>query len=130
MYIISCFLLLIFIVAITMGIFSFLNKTKQAAFKHSYDSVIQYKINENIEFPDFDLKYTGMTETDSFVHYEFEVVDHDKKQEVVWASSGIIGPQTFLVSGIFYHLELYYSDTQGKLKDGELVVRRGIGLGE
>jgi hypothetical protein len=96
-----------------------------------YDGKVAYAKRKAISFPDFTLTYEGVREVSppaglrAWKMHDFVVETEGKGQKVSWSSgTGDIGPTTFNVNGKKYLLELAISDTLGKLKEGELVVRR------
>ncbi len=94
-----------------------------------YDTKIPYRENQAVVFPDFTLTYTGSREVKgpgklSWKAHEFTVSTGGKEQKVSWSSgTGDIGPTQFTAAGKIFFLELSISDTLGRLKPGELVIR-------
>jgi hypothetical protein len=98
----------------------------------SYGTKVSYRKNQPLAFPDFTLTYTGSREVAppaglrAWKVHEFTVVTDGKEQKVSWSSgTGDIGPTAFSVGRKKFLLELAISDTLGKLKEGELVLRPG-----
>lgn len=96
-----------------------------------YGKIVSYTLNKTIQFPDFNLKFTGIMETPGpnnakwkFTYYNFEITDNETKN-ISWSSgTGEIGPTKFIIDKKIYYLELkqsikYYPEW---LKDNELVV--------
>ena len=110
------------------------------AIKADYGKVVQYKMNQEIQLPDFTIEFKGTTETPgpnnakwNITTYNFIITDKNGSQKIGWSSGmGEIGPQKFSIKAppefnvneIFFYLELkqsikYYPEW---LKDDELVI--------
>ena len=95
-----------------------------------YNTKVEYHEKVPLGFPDFTLVYEGETKSTppKGLHpwsiYHFVLTSKGKEQKITWsAGTGDIGPTQFEVGKHKFLLELKRSDTLGKLKDGELVVR-------
>jgi hypothetical protein len=100
----------------------------------AYDAKVSFRPKQGLTFPDFTLVYKGEKNVKppaglrSWTVHEFTVTADEKEQAVSWSSgTGDIGPTPFSVGRKKFLLELSYSDTLGRLKTGELVVRRDGG---
>src|SRR5262252_186501 len=97
----------------------------------AYNTKVQFRINQPIAFPHFTLTYTGSKKSDPtpaglhpWTIHEFTVTAKGREQKVLWtAGTGDIGPSLFNCGGVAFLLELSRSDTLGKLKEDEVVVR-------
>lgn len=96
-----------------------------------YGKIVKYSLNEAIEFPDFTLKYKGVTKTPgpnnakwSITNYNFEIMGENWKRDISWSSGmGDIGPTIFEVSNKRFMFEkAYASKLKENLKDNEVVV--------
>jgi hypothetical protein len=124
------YFLIIFFIAISM--FSVNCKSQQDA---GYSKVVQYSKNKTINFPDFDLEYTGETsKTSTFdngnsftFHYQNFTVSRGSESKVVqWTSgTGDIGPIPFEFGSNKYTIELTYCEAlKKKLDSDELVITK------
>lgn len=103
-----------------------------AAIKSDYGKVTQYGLNQEIQFPDFNLKFIGTREIPGpnnakwyATIYDFIVSDKDGSQTVSWSSgSGDIAPRKFSIGGKDYFLERgsSWNWKLGRLEGNELVV--------
>jgi hypothetical protein len=110
----------------------FLTRSHAAETAAKYDAKVSYGKKQPLVFPDFTLTYAGARQVSpppglrAWTVHDFIVNASGKEQKVSWSSgTGDIGPTPFAVGGKKFLLELAISDTLGKLKEGELVVRKG-----
>jgi len=97
----------------------------------AYGKKVEFRRNHAIRFPDFRLTFLRQRHVPSsvfprgFVYYDFQAASGGETVEVSWSEgTGDIAPMRFKVSGAAFLLELKESEAAGRLKDGELVVRR------
>jgi len=104
--------------------------TVLAAADHgTYGAKMTFAKGESIVFPDFTLEYRGEKKVPSarskrgFVRHEFVATAGTEKQTVAWSSGpGDVGPTIFTIAHKKFWVEIARSDSQGKLKQSELVV--------
>ena len=97
----------------------------------AYGTKVKYSKGAVLNFPDFDLSYTGSRHVASskfprgFDYEDFTVTKGGTTQKVSWSSgTGVIDWADFKVGRANYALELRGSRKFGWLKDDELVVTR------
>jgi hypothetical protein len=97
----------------------------------AYGKKVEFRRNHAILFPDFRLTFVRQRHVPSsvfsrgFVYYDFQATSGGETVEVSWSEgTGDIAPSPFKISGAAFLLELKVSETAGRLKDDELVVRR------
>ena len=97
--------------------------------KPRYSRRVCFKLNQQLIFPDFTLRYTGQTHVNSpvfppgFTYENFVVKNRSHEQRVSWTGgAGIIGPAAFEVGRKSFRLELHHSEQRGVLEAGELVI--------
>jgi len=95
-----------------------------------YNTKVAYRERAALTFPHFTILYKGPVKVTppkglhGWDRHEFVVTSEGKEQVVNWSSgTGDIGPTHFEVRGRKFLLELSVSDTLGRLKPGELVIR-------
>jgi uncharacterized membrane protein len=124
------YILIIFFLVLSM--FSVNCKSQQDA---NYGKVVSFSMNKIIQFPDFDLEYTGETsKTSTFdngnsftFHYQNFTLSRGSESKVVqWTSgTGDIGPIQFVFGSNKYSIELRYCESlKKKLDDDELVITK------
>ncbi len=95
-----------------------------------YQAKVTFQEKKAISFPDFMLTYLGKRQIPppaglrGWSFHDFAVKADGKEQKVSWSSgTGDIGPTEFKVGRKTFLLEMGISDTLGKLKQDEVVVR-------
>ena len=97
----------------------------------AYGQKVEFRKDRAIRFADFTLAFLQQRQVLSsafprgFVYYDFRATSGEETTEVSWTEgTGDIAPAPFRVAGTAFLLELKLSEAAGRLKDGELVVRR------
>jgi hypothetical protein len=96
----------------------------------SYNSKVQFSQGQVINFPDFNLQYTGKSSTPgpngaqwSIDDYNFIINKGNNQQQIAWSSgTGLVLPIPFSFNGKNYTIEMAYSQKLGDLSNNELVI--------
>lgn len=96
----------------------------------AYNTRVAFREKKAILFPDFTLTYLGKRQAAppaglrGWSFHDFTVSAGGHEQRVSWTSgTGDIGPTEFKVGAKTFLLEMGISDTLGKMKADEVVVR-------
>lgn len=102
---------------------------------NNYNSKVNFKLKQEILFPDFTIQYMGKESVQGpnqarwkMTIYHFLVLKGDINKKISWSSgTGDIGPLLFEFNNKKFALELKYSEiltSDNNLKDNELVIIR------
>jgi hypothetical protein len=103
--------------------------------KGDYETVVTFKLNKTIKFPDFRLTFTGERQEISkfpngnsftFTYFDFTISNKKYEKKVSWtAGTGDIAPINFEFNGMKFSLELRFLEKKNKkLDDDELVITK------
>jgi len=102
-----------------------------SGFASDFDQKTTFKKDQPLTFPGFRVTFVGERRVmNDLIHREFRYFDFriesgKDKQVATWSpGTGDIAPATFKIDGKSYLLEMQFSDTLGRLKSDEIVIRR------
>ncbi len=107
--------------------------SRQSDNKHiaTYDSIVTFKMEEKIYFPDFSIEYLGKKSVSgpnnakwSITTFYFNLRNDNQTKQISWSfGSGEIAPMPFEFCQKIFFIELKYAEKMKKwLKDNELVI--------
>ena len=119
-------------IAVILGLISVINSGCGDSVG-SYGKVVKYSQNKPIQYPDFQIEFTGESDKTSvfdngnkftFHYYNFKITSPAESKDVQWSQgTGLIAPASFELGSKTYTIELKRSQLFSKeLANDEMIV--------